>query len=110
MSSTPPVSTKRSFFSRNSSRSATPQPDQAAQLAKQLDATSLDGDAGAAGDDESTPLEGLDDVAAELQGTDTDSESGQSSWRESYVLPRPSMRRAPGCCFERRLCPDRQIG
>lgn len=75
MSSTPPVSTKRSFFSRNSSRSATPQPDQTAQLAKQLDGTSLEGDG--AGDDESTPLEDLDDVAAELQGTDTDSESGK---------------------------------
>lgn len=83
MSSTPPVSTKRSFFSRNSSRSATPQPDQTAQLAKQLDGTSLEGDG--AGDDDATPLEGLDDVAAELQGTDTDSESGQSSCRNYAV-------------------------
>lgn len=90
MSSTPPVSTKRSFFSRNSSRSATPQPDQTAQLAKQLDGTSLERDDGA-DDDGSTPLEGLDDVAAELQGTDTDSESGQFSFRLHACCPAVSV-------------------
>lgn len=89
MSSTPPVSTKRSFFSRNSSRSATPQPDQTAQLAKQLDATRLERDDGA-DDDESTPLEGLDNVAAELEGTDTDSESGQFSFRLHACCPAAS--------------------
>lgn len=80
MSSTPPVPTKRSFFSRTPSRSATPQPDQAAQLSKQLEETSLGG-GGEGADDEEAPLDpGLDDAAAaELQGADVDSESGQSS-------------------------------
>lgn len=77
MSSTPPVApvAKRGFFSRASSRAATPQPDAAAQLSQQLDETSLDGR------DEAAPLEGLDDAAAELQGTDIDSEQGAHSYQ-----------------------------
>ncbi|GAA6015384.1 hypothetical protein JCM8202_002451 [Rhodotorula sphaerocarpa] len=71
--STPPVVSKRGFFSRASSRAATPQPDQSAQLSKQLDQTSLD-DAGDA--DEAAPLE-LDDAAADLQAADVDSEQGK---------------------------------
>ncbi|GAA5984688.1 hypothetical protein JCM10908_003460 [Rhodotorula pacifica] len=81
MSSTPPV--KRGFFSRGSSRSATPVPDQTAQLSKQLGGTSLGaggaaaGDNGLDGDEEEGTLEGVDDAAAELQGADVESESGK---------------------------------
>lgn len=80
--STPPVASKRGFFSRASSRAATPQPDQSAQLSKQLDQTSLD-DAGDA--DEAAPLE-LDDAAADLQAADVDSEQGESPLHAQYSL------------------------
>ncbi|GAA5868522.1 hypothetical protein JCM3774_005413 [Rhodotorula dairenensis] len=77
MSSTPPVPTKRGFFSRTPSRSATPQPDQSAQLSKQLEGTSLGGGGGRDDEEDEAPLEGLDDAAQELQGADVDSGSGK---------------------------------